>query len=96
MSTLWPPGGWQFECAPYLRWRIDGNAYSVPWRLIGEVVRATIMDGLAHLSRQPTGGGPPDASRGCEPCGDAYASLRSALASRLMCAGQPPSASRAL
>lgn len=28
---------------------IDGNAYSVPWRLIGEMVRATIMDGTVHI-----------------------------------------------
>jgi hypothetical protein len=28
---------------------IDGNAYSVPWRLIGEAVRATIMDGMVRI-----------------------------------------------
>ena len=31
----------QADCAV----EIDGNAYSVPWRLIGETVRATVMDG---------------------------------------------------
>jgi hypothetical protein len=28
---------------------IDGNGYSVPWRLIGETVRATIMDGIVRI-----------------------------------------------
>ena len=28
---------------------IDGNAYSVPWRLIGETVRATISDGIVRI-----------------------------------------------
>jgi len=28
---------------------IYGNAYSVPWRLIGEMVRATIMDGIVRV-----------------------------------------------
>jgi transposase len=28
---------------------IDGNAYSVPWRLIGETVRAMIVDGTVHI-----------------------------------------------
>ena len=31
----------QADCAV----EINGNAYSVPWRLIGETVRATVMDG---------------------------------------------------
>jgi transposase len=41
----------QADCAV----EIDGNAYSVPWRLIGEMVRATIMDGsvcIYHGSQQ--------------------------------------------
>jgi transposase len=41
----------QADCAV----EIDGNAYSVPWRLIGETVRATIMDGIVciyHGSQQ--------------------------------------------
>lgn len=32
---------------------IDGNAYSVPWRLIGETVRATIMDGTVRIHHGP-------------------------------------------
>jgi hypothetical protein len=28
---------------------IDGNAYSVPWRLIGEMVRATVADGMVRI-----------------------------------------------
>jgi hypothetical protein len=28
---------------------IDGNAYSVPWRLIGETVRATLMDRVVRI-----------------------------------------------
>ena len=35
----------QSDCAV----EIDGNAYSVPWRLIGEMVRATIMDGTVRI-----------------------------------------------
>jgi transposase len=35
----------QADCAV----EIDGNAYSVPWRLIGETVRATIMDGIVRI-----------------------------------------------
>jgi transposase len=41
----------QADCAV----EIDGNAYSVPWRLIGETVRATISDGIVrihHASRE--------------------------------------------
>jgi Mu transposase, C-terminal domain len=45
----------QADCAV----EIDGNAYSVPWRLIGETVRATLMDGVCpHPPWQPRGGGP--------------------------------------
>ena len=29
---------------------VDGNAYSVPWRLIGESVRVTIAGGLLRVS----------------------------------------------
>jgi hypothetical protein len=32
---------------------IDGNAYSVPWRLIGETVRATIMDCTVRIHHRP-------------------------------------------
>jgi len=35
----------QSDCAV----EIDGNAYSVPWRLIGETVRATIGDGVVRI-----------------------------------------------
>lgn len=35
----------QADCAV----EIDGNAYSVPWRLIGETVRATITDGMVRI-----------------------------------------------
>jgi Mu transposase, C-terminal domain len=35
----------QSDCAV----EIDGNAYSVPWRLIGEMVRVTIMDGTVRI-----------------------------------------------
>ncbi|WP_370987193.1 IS21 family transposase [Bradyrhizobium sp. DN5] len=35
----------QADCAV----EIDGNAYSVPWRLIGEMVRATIADGMVRI-----------------------------------------------
>ena len=35
----------QADCAV----EIDGNAYSVPWRLIGEMVRATVMDGIVRV-----------------------------------------------
>jgi transposase len=35
----------QTDCAV----EIDGNAYSVPWRLIGETVRATISDGMVRI-----------------------------------------------
>ena len=35
----------QADCAV----EIDGNAYSVPWRLIGEMVRATITDGIVRI-----------------------------------------------
>lgn len=35
----------QADCAV----EIDGNAYSVPWRLIGEMVHATIMDGIVRI-----------------------------------------------
>jgi len=35
----------QADCAV----EIDGNAYSVPWRLIGETVRVTIMDGSVRI-----------------------------------------------
>jgi Mu transposase, C-terminal domain len=35
----------QADCAV----EIDGNAYSVPWRLIGEMVRATIMDSVVRI-----------------------------------------------
>jgi len=35
----------QSDCAV----EIDGNAYSVPWRLIGETVRATITDGVVRI-----------------------------------------------
>jgi hypothetical protein len=45
----------QADCAV----EIDGNAYSVPWRLIGETVRAILMDGVCpHPPWQPRGGGP--------------------------------------
>ncbi|WP_425463369.1 Mu transposase domain-containing protein [Methylobacterium terricola] len=35
---------------------VDGNAYSVPWRLIGEAVRVTVI--AARVARPPwrTGG----------------------------------------
>jgi transposase len=36
----------QADCAI----EIDGNAYSVPWRLIGETVRATIADGMVRIN----------------------------------------------
>jgi len=35
----------QSDCAV----EIDGNAYSVPWRLIGETVRATITDDVVRI-----------------------------------------------
>lgn len=35
----------QADCAV----EIDSNAYSVPWRLIGQMVRATIMDGIVRI-----------------------------------------------
>lgn len=35
----------QSDCAV----EIDGNAYSVPWRLIGEPVRATVMGGMVRI-----------------------------------------------
>jgi Mu transposase-like protein len=35
----------QSDCAV----EIDGNAYSVPWRLIDETVRATITDGVVRI-----------------------------------------------
>ena len=35
----------QADCAV----EIDGNAYSVPWRLIGETVRAMISDGIVRI-----------------------------------------------
>jgi transposase len=35
----------QSDCAV----EIDGNAYSVPWRLIGEMVRATVADGTVRI-----------------------------------------------
>jgi transposase len=35
----------QADCAV----EIDGNCYSVPWRLIGETVRATITDGIVRI-----------------------------------------------
>src|SRR5437899_10421910 len=35
----------QADCAV----EIDGNAYSVPWRLIGETVRATVTSGKVHI-----------------------------------------------
>jgi hypothetical protein len=35
----------QADCAV----EIDGNAYSVPWRLIGEIVRAIIADGMVRI-----------------------------------------------
>ena len=35
----------QADCAV----EINGNAYSVPWRLIGETVRATVMDGTVRI-----------------------------------------------
>lgn len=35
----------QSDCAI----EIDGNAYSVPWRLIGETVRTTIVDGMVRV-----------------------------------------------
>ena len=35
----------QSDCAV----EIEGNAYSVPWRLIGETVRATITDGVVRI-----------------------------------------------
>ena len=35
----------QADCAV----EIDGNAYSVPWRLIGEMVRVMIADGLVRI-----------------------------------------------
>jgi hypothetical protein len=35
----------QADCAV----EIDGNAYSVPWRLIGETVRATLMGGVVRI-----------------------------------------------
>jgi transposase len=35
----------QADCAV----EIDGNAYSVPWRLIGETVRATVMGGMVRI-----------------------------------------------
>jgi hypothetical protein len=36
----------QSDCAV----EIDGSAYSVPWRLIGETVRATIVDGTVRIN----------------------------------------------
>ena len=39
----------QSDCAV----EIDGNAYSVPWRLIGEMVRATIMDSTVRVYHGP-------------------------------------------
>lgn len=35
----------QSDCAV----EVDGNAYSVPWRLLGETVRITIMDGMVRI-----------------------------------------------
>ncbi len=35
----------QADCAV----EIYGNAYSVPWRLIGEMVRATVIDGIVRV-----------------------------------------------
>jgi hypothetical protein len=35
----------QSDCAI----EIDGNAYSVPWRLIGETVRIMIVDGMVRV-----------------------------------------------
>ena len=48
---------------------INGNAYSVPWRLIGETVRATIMDGTVRIYHGSQRGSPrglrqPRATRG--------------------------------
>ncbi|MCK1525013.1 hypothetical protein [Bradyrhizobium sp. 17] len=37
----------QADCAV----EIDGSAYSVPWRLIGETVRVTIADGVVRIHR---------------------------------------------
>jgi hypothetical protein len=39
----------QSDCAV----EIDGNAYSVPWRLIGETVRVTIADGMVRIHHGP-------------------------------------------
>ncbi|MCA1458959.1 hypothetical protein I6F35_38590 [Bradyrhizobium sp. BRP22] len=39
------PSTVQADCAV----EIDGNAYSVPWRLIGEAVRATFADGVVRI-----------------------------------------------
>jgi len=36
----------QADCAI----EVDGNAYSVPWRLIGETVRVTLAGGLLRVS----------------------------------------------
>ena len=50
----------QADCAV----EIDGNAYSVPWRLIGERVRATVTDGIgAHLPRRQRGRRSPSVAR---------------------------------
>jgi len=35
----------QSDCAV----EVDGNAYSVPWRLIGSMVRVTLMDGCVRV-----------------------------------------------
>jgi hypothetical protein len=40
----------QADCAV----EVDGNAYSVPWRLIGERVRVTIAGGLLRVSHGAT------------------------------------------
>jgi hypothetical protein len=35
--------------SPRVAVEIDGNAYSMPWRLIGEMVRATVADGMVRI-----------------------------------------------
>jgi transposase len=54
----------QADCAV----EIDGNAYSVPWRLISETVRATITDGIVRIYQEPRGGGPCDVCRSPAAC----------------------------
>jgi hypothetical protein len=45
----------QADCAI----QVDGNSYSVPWRLIGESVQVIVADGLVQVSSwRCRGGGP--------------------------------------